>query len=157
MDEINGYIAGQSQPVNLSIGDLVPEQPVLAQFSEDERWYRATVISTDRKANTVYVFYVDFGNRETLPLSKLRHMPNEFMSLPKLELSCSLYGVQPAVGDEWNEESVDCFSLLMMEEEFVEAFVVEVLGNSCLEVSLRSRGCQDFAECLVDKGHARKR
>ena len=157
MDEIQDYVTSQSQSIGLSVGDLVIEQPVLAQFSEDDRWYRATVITTDEEADTISVFYVDFGNQETLPSSKLCPIPAKFLSLPKLELSCSLYGVQACSGDKWSEESVDCFSILMLEGELVEALVIEVLQNSCLEVSLHSEGCQDFAKHLIDKGHARKR
>ena len=158
MDEIQDYIGSRSQSVNLSIGDLVEEQPVLAHFSEDDQWHRATVISTDREANSASVFSVDFGNREALPSSKLSHMPAQFLSLPKQKLSCSLYGVQAASEDgKWTEESVDCFSVMMIEGESVEALVVEVVENSGLEVSLRSENCEDFAKYLIDQGHARKR
>ena len=158
MDEIQNYIGSQSPSVDLSIGDLVAEQPVLAQFSEDDQWHRATVISTDKEANSASVFSVDFGYREVLPPSKLRCIPSKFLSLPKQDLSCSLCGVRAASEDgKWTEESVDCFSVAMIEGEFVEALVVEVVGNSGLEVSLRSANCEDFAQHLIDKGHARKR
>ena len=139
MDEIQDYISIQSQSVNLSVGDLVAEQPVLAQFSEDDQWHRATVISTDREANKASVFSVDFGYQAALPPSKLRRIPSQFLLLPKQDLSCSLCGVRAASEDgKWTEESVDCFSVSMIEGEFVEALVVEVVGNSGLEVSLRS-------------------
>lgn len=157
MDEIEDCMTGQSQSVSLSIADLSAEQPVLACFSEDERWYRATVISTDKEANVASVFYVDYGNRETLPASKLRHIPAKFLLLPKLELSCSLHGVQLVSEEEWSKESVDAFRELMTEAEFVEADVMEVLGNSCLEVALRSDACPDFARHLINNGHASER
>ena len=150
-DQIQDYIATderQHSPLNVS-----KQQPVLAQFSQDERWYRATVMSVE--AETISVFYVDFGNQETLPSSKLYPIPDQFLSLPRLNLSCSLYGVQAYPGDKWNKESIDCFSMLVEKGEFVEARVIKILGNSRLEVSLHSEDFQDFAKHLIDNSHAR--
>ena len=157
MDEIQDYVASQNQSVGLSVSDLGTGQPVLAQFSKDKRWYRATVITADTD-DTISVFYIDFGNRETLPSSKLCSIPDKFLSLPKLKLSCSLHDVEPCSGDRWREESIDCFSALLKECEFIKARVVKIVGNSRLEVSLCSKdGEVDFAKHLINEGHAKRK
>ncbi|CAG7927528.1 unnamed protein product [Penicillium olsonii] len=45
---------------------------VAAQFTEDGNWYRAKVRRNDREKETAEVVYIDFGNSESIPWSKLR-------------------------------------------------------------------------------------
>lgn len=54
---------------------------VFAKYVIDGRWYRAEVLeffSPDRIA----VFYVDYGNRDTLKLDQLRYWDDRFDYLP---------------------------------------------------------------------------
>ena len=48
----------------------------------DDVWYRALVTAVSREDNSVTVLYVDEGNTETLPLSRLRELDEKFASLP---------------------------------------------------------------------------
>ena len=45
-------------------------------------WYRALVTAVSHETNHVTVLYVDEGNSETLPLSRLRELDEKFASLP---------------------------------------------------------------------------
>lgn len=45
---------------------------VAAQFSADEQWYRARIRRNDRDAKKAEVVYIDYGNSETVPWSRLR-------------------------------------------------------------------------------------
>jgi staphylococcal nuclease domain-containing protein 1 len=45
---------------------------VAAQFSEDGEWYRARIRRNDRDAKKADVLYIDYGNEESVPYSKLR-------------------------------------------------------------------------------------
>ncbi|KAH0553197.1 hypothetical protein GP486_006627 [Trichoglossum hirsutum] len=45
---------------------------VAARFSEDGEWYRAKVFRVDREAKQAEVNYIDYGNSEKLPWSRLR-------------------------------------------------------------------------------------
>ncbi|KAF2085495.1 hypothetical protein K490DRAFT_58641 [Saccharata proteae CBS 121410] len=51
---------------------------VSAKFTEDDEWYRAKVRRNDREAKKVEVLYIDYGNSETLPYSRLRQLSPEF-------------------------------------------------------------------------------
>ena len=42
-----------------------------AQFSEDNVWYRAVLNDVSEDNSTVTVHYIDFGNCEIVPLSRL--------------------------------------------------------------------------------------
>ncbi|KAF1998950.1 hypothetical protein P154DRAFT_494301 [Amniculicola lignicola CBS 123094] len=45
---------------------------VAAQFTTDNEWYRARVRRNDRDAKKAEVVYIDYGNSETIPYSRLR-------------------------------------------------------------------------------------
>lgn len=51
---------------------------VAARFSEDNEWYRAKVRRNDREKQQAEVVYIDFGNSETLPWSRLRALSPQF-------------------------------------------------------------------------------
>lgn len=53
--------------------------PVAAQFSVDNKWYRAEIISLKPQAKKAEVRYVDFGNTEILAYSKIRMLAEEFL------------------------------------------------------------------------------
>lgn len=50
-----------------------------AKFSEDNEWYRARVEKVERGGN-VSILYVDYGNRETVPTTRLAMLPPAFHS-----------------------------------------------------------------------------
>lgn len=64
------------------IGAYTPRRPDLcaAKFSADQEWYRAKVEKvTGRKAN---IFFIDYGNRETVDFNDLTFLPEAFKSEP---------------------------------------------------------------------------
>uniref|UniRef100_A0A8U7M587 Uncharacterized protein n=1 Tax=Corvus moneduloides TaxID=1196302 RepID=A0A8U7M587_CORMO len=72
-----------------------PFQPKLgeaccAQFSGNGNWYRAVVLEASQSA--VKVLYGDYGNTETLPLSKVLPITDSYLKLPFQTITCSLAG-----------------------------------------------------------------
>jgi staphylococcal nuclease domain-containing protein 1 len=61
-------------------GDLVA-----AQFSEDGEWYRARIRSNDRAAKVAEVVYIDYGNSEKQPWSKLRPLSQPQFAVQRLK------------------------------------------------------------------------
>ena len=67
----------------------VPPQPelrvgqyCLGQFSLDNQWYRAYVERVNAKDGTFDVFFLDYGNRERLPGSRVRVMDAALAAVP---------------------------------------------------------------------------
>lgn len=56
---------------------------VAARFSVDGDWYRAKIISLP-EPRMVTVFYIDFGNLETLPWDQLRVLDKKLIKTPPL-------------------------------------------------------------------------
>lgn len=73
---------------------ISPGDVYCAQFTEDEKFYRACVLDVVDNEN-VKVLYVDFGNTEILPVVKLRVLIDQFKVTPIQAYECCLDGVQP--------------------------------------------------------------
>lgn len=57
---------------------------VAAKFTEDGQWYRARIRSNDRAAMEAEVVYVDYGNSEKIPWSRLRPLSQPQFSTQSL-------------------------------------------------------------------------
>ena len=68
-----------SSPAGFSpkTGDLVS-----AKFSEDDQWYRAKVKKASGIKKEAVLYFIDYGNEETLPFSRIRPLDTKFKSLP---------------------------------------------------------------------------
>ncbi|XP_075563283.1 tudor domain-containing protein 6 [Pelecanus crispus] len=94
-----------------------PHSVCLAQYSEDEKWYRALIIGEVPFAEKVEVVFVDYGNRELVSLTNLRSTDERFLRLEAQAFRCSLYNlIQPNGQDPfvWDEEAIQAF------QEFVD-------------------------------------
>ncbi|KAF4550460.1 Hypothetical protein D9617_17g047280 [Elsinoe fawcettii] len=58
---------------------------VSAKFTEDDVWYRARIRRNDRENKTSEVVYVDYGNSETIPWSRLRPLDQARFGPQKLK------------------------------------------------------------------------
>ena len=58
---------------------------VAAKFSEDGEWYRAKVFRIDREGKQAEVNYIDYGNSEKLPWSRLRPLNQPQFAVSKLK------------------------------------------------------------------------
>uniref|UniRef100_A0AAG5DMW5 RING-type domain-containing protein n=1 Tax=Anopheles atroparvus TaxID=41427 RepID=A0AAG5DMW5_ANOAO len=71
-----------------------PGAPCLAPYKEDGLYYRAIVESRDEQRREVSVLYVDYLNRETVPLATLRKCPIELQRTTLRNLPVRLAGVR---------------------------------------------------------------
>lgn len=71
--------ANQPLPQPPKAGDFVS-----ARFTEDDTWYRARVRRNDRDNKTSEVIYIDYGNSEIIPWSRLRSLDQAKFGVQKL-------------------------------------------------------------------------
>lgn len=65
----------------------------LGQFSGDQAWYRARVEAADSRdpVNPQYsVAFIDYGNKETLPASRVRAIQPQLEAVPPQAMLCTL-------------------------------------------------------------------
>ncbi|XP_030851200.1 RING finger protein 17 isoform X2 [Strongylocentrotus purpuratus] len=72
-----------------------PDMPCCAQYSVDERWYRAEITEVVRKDIIMcHVRFIDYGTVEWLSLNSIRQLPVHFLELPLQCRLCRLTGIQ---------------------------------------------------------------
>ncbi|XP_066457578.1 tudor domain-containing protein 1 [Eleutherodactylus coqui] len=94
-----------------------------AQFTEDDSWYRASMV---RRVSdeSVLVGYLDFGNTETLHVSRVRRIEPDLLSIPFQAAQCRLAGVKPPSG-EWTSEATDKFKDLVTNKILTAAVMAD--------------------------------
>ncbi|KAJ1967855.1 hypothetical protein IWQ62_001594 [Dispira parvispora] len=77
-----------------------------ARFTIDDQWYRARVGQV--QDNLAQVYYVDYGNTEVIPITRLRPIPEEFLSLPHQAHEATLaFLTIPTRDQEYGQEAHD--------------------------------------------------
>ncbi|KAI8906475.1 hypothetical protein EDD86DRAFT_240853 [Gorgonomyces haynaldii] len=103
-----------------------------AQFTADKQWYRARVINV-AGANAYQISYIDYGNSETVPGSRLRQLPPQFntMQYPPFATSVQLQYIQ-LPEDDYEQ---DAFEYL---QDLVEnkTLVADLFGRQTYEAML---------------------
>ena len=74
---------------------MSPGQIFCAKYTEDGNFYRARVLEVVDSKH-IKVQYVDFGNKEVIPVDRLRVLIGEFQTQPIQAYECRLHGVEPA-------------------------------------------------------------
>jgi len=73
---------------NLAIGDFG-----VAKYSEDNRWYRARLITCEEH-DSIKIVFVDFGNIEIKSINDFYPLHKLFTDLPAQAIACSLSEVR---------------------------------------------------------------
>lgn len=118
--------------------------PCVAKFSDDKRWYRGEISKVED--DKVSVYFVDYGNTETVDKSAVKAANANYMSLEVQGVKCSLSGV---VSEDWSSGAIEKFEELVMDKELL-ADVVYFSGGVCL-VKLTENG-EDVAQQLSSSG-----
>ncbi|KAF8782794.1 Tudor domain-containing protein 1 [Argiope bruennichi] len=138
----------------MKVHDLAVDSPCCAMFQEDESWYRAQI--KEIGPETCNVYFIDYGNTDTVPISKIKELQREFFNLPPQAIRCKSYNVSPKSGS-WSDEDIETFREMTLEKSFVAQFV-ESDENGTYAVNLVSIGkLQDdvLNKEFVSLGHGR--
>ncbi|NXE12708.1 TDR15 protein, partial [Lophotis ruficrista] len=131
-----------------------PEPGLLccALYSKDMHYYRAVVIEVLHVNITVY--FLDFGNTDTIPCYNVKTLLPEFADLPALAMCCALACTFP-VGDVWAKKETDFFKDIV----FNRVLLLHVIGkqNNKYIVNMQCKDDlqqADVATCMVQAGYA---
>ncbi|NXO52497.1 TDR15 protein, partial [Aramus guarauna] len=131
-----------------------PEPGLLccARYSKDMHYYRGIVIEVLHVNITVY--FLDFGNTDTVPCYDVKTLLPEFSELPALAMCCSLACAFP-VDDVWVKRETDFFKEIV----FNKLLLLHVIGkqNNKYIVNVQcENGLQqgNVATCMVQAGYA---
>ncbi|KAI9318980.1 hypothetical protein BX666DRAFT_1876151 [Dichotomocladium elegans] len=108
------------------VGDLIS-----ARFTEDDSWYRAKV----RRVSTsgVEVIYIDYGNSEFIPITRVRPLPDQFKALkPQAQEAVLSFVKGPNREDDFGDESLECLRDLTGGKQLVANIDAHEGGVLCL-------------------------
>ncbi|KAF2184034.1 hypothetical protein K469DRAFT_197392 [Zopfia rhizophila CBS 207.26] len=130
--------------LNPSNSQPLPSPPkagdfIAAKFTADDEWYRARIRRNDREAKKAEVVYIDYGNSETLPWSRLRPLTQpQFSPQSKLKpqaLDAQLSFVQLPTNPEYLADAVHFIARETADRQLV-ANVDQVEKDGTLWVTL---------------------
>ena len=94
-------------------------QACVAMFSQDDSPYRARIMSIDHSQLSAKVFFVDYGNSDVIPFSRIYSLPDKFLNtFPCQAIPCCL-DCTSEPSDGWTEAATAAFEDLVLEEVFV--------------------------------------
>ncbi|XP_036406143.1 tudor domain-containing 6 [Megalops cyprinoides] len=106
--------SGEDRAWNTAWSDALHSgSPCLAQFSEDEQWYRAEVITVNE--NILSVLFVDYGNESDVDQTSVKPIPPLLLKKPPQAFLCQLEGFDPSQGF-WDDHAADHFFGLLSDE-----------------------------------------
>ncbi|XP_061228342.1 tudor domain-containing protein 15 [Neopsephotus bourkii] len=131
-----------------------PEPGVLccARYSKDMHYYRGVVIEVLHV--NIAVYFLDFGNTDTVPCYDVKTLLPEFSSLPALAVCCALACTFP-VDEVWIQKEIDFFK----DTVFNTPLLLHVVGkeNDKYIVNVHySNGLKqgNVATCMAQAGYA---
>uniref|UniRef100_A0A8C4EDU0 Tudor domain containing 15 n=1 Tax=Dicentrarchus labrax TaxID=13489 RepID=A0A8C4EDU0_DICLA len=133
--------------------NLVPGTCCLLKSDTKNKWCRAEIVHFDP---TAILNLVDYGHYECVPyenFSKLKRLPVELTSLPKVTYPCIMRGVKPVGADgQWTDEAAVFFQQCLCQKN-LQIFFREFVSNTHWKVDILADGVH-VAKELVDAGHA---
>lgn len=131
-----------SMPKN---GDLV-----LAKYLDDN-YYRALVLTIE--GETIKIGYIDFGNNETTVLSKLKTMPDDLMSHPRMSIKAVLKGIHDVPP---TKEAIDHLGKMVAKEELFICTYDGTIDNGVTLTTPNRESLNDFINELLTPSHQRE-
>lgn len=125
------------------VGDLC-----VAKFSMDDEWYRAKVLSVSNSQASV--LFIDYGNTEQVPSTRLSHMPAGFDNLAPQAHEFALAFVHLLNDEDDNEAALDAFKAVVAPEF---TYNVEYKSGSVDFVTLLDPSNLDIGKYLVSEGY----
>ncbi|XP_012147140.2 protein tudor isoform X1 [Megachile rotundata] len=105
-----------------------------AQFSEDNQWYRAKILS--HSENGTEVLYIDFGNKDIT--NEVRVLPVDIINIPPLSKHCALQKLNTI--SDWPPEVCKTFEELVANGETMFQFEILDDTNDPIYVKLTLNG-----------------
>ncbi|XP_075564620.1 tudor domain-containing protein 15 [Pelecanus crispus] len=122
-----------------------------ARYSKDMHYYRGVVIEVLHVNITVY--FLDFGNTDTVPCYDVKMLLPAFSDLPALAMCCALACTFP-VDDVWVKKETDFFKEVVL-NKVLRLHVIGKQNNKYIVNARYKSGLQqDVATCMVQAGYA---
>ncbi|XP_053445288.1 tudor domain-containing protein 15 [Nycticebus coucang] len=93
-----------------------------ARYSKDGRFYRGVI--TEINGHKINVYFLDYGNTDSIPFFDVKILLPEFCELPALAMCCSLAHAFP-IEDLWVKAAIDYFKKIVLNK----AILLQVMAK----------------------------
>ncbi|NXB63152.1 TDR15 protein, partial [Struthidea cinerea] len=134
-----------------------PEPGLLccARYSRDGCYYRAVVTKVFRVS--IMVYFLDFGNTDSVPCHNVKTLLPEFSDLPALAMCCSLACTFPVDG-VWVKKETDFFKNVVLNKPLLLHVIGKQNNKYIVNVQCHTGFLQgNVATCMVQAGYAEYR
>ncbi|CAI9739538.1 Hypothetical predicted protein [Octopus vulgaris] len=88
----------------------------VAQYSDNDAWYRASILDIDDEKGEVEVYYVDYGNTERVSIDRITKLPTSVAHYPAQAILCALFQLIPPQEETDFEASKQEFGALAQDQ-----------------------------------------
>ncbi|NXY30508.1 TDR15 protein, partial [Pomatorhinus ruficollis] len=134
-----------------------PEPGLLccARYSRDGCYYRGVVTKVFRVS--IMVYFLDFGNMDTIPCHYVKTLLPQFSDLPALAMCCSLACAFPVDG-VWVKKETDFFKSVVLNKPLLLHVIGKQNNKYIVNVQCRTSVLEgNVATCMVQAGYAEYR
>ncbi|XP_068136320.1 tudor domain-containing protein 15 [Hyperolius riggenbachi] len=151
MDEIAEKY-NKCEVMEMLVEDPQPGKLCCALYTKDGHYYRAVI--TEVLNLEISVYFIDFGNTETIPFYNVKVLLPQFSTLPALAMCCTLAYTFP-LEDIWVRSANDYFKSIVSGNALLCHVLAKQNDKYVLEMRLseNSEG-SDIASLLVEAGYA---
>ncbi|XP_036891373.1 tudor domain-containing protein 15 [Sturnira hondurensis] len=123
-----------------------------ARYSKDRCFYRAVI--TEINGSQIDVYFLDYGNTDSIPSFDAKTLLPEFCELPALAMCCSLAHIFP-VEDIWVKAATDYFKKIILNKEIL----LQVIGKKDDKYTVNIQSIEasenmDVVSLMVQAGYA---
>ncbi|XP_044287385.1 tudor domain-containing protein 1 [Varanus komodoensis] len=127
----------------------------VAKYSVDQNWYRALIEEVDIIKKNAWVLYIDYGNRENVPLNKIKQLHKEISHVPPCAIKCCVANVLLAK-QGWNANYHNAIAPVLTGKycllTIVDVLVGEMMPYFAVDAVLPDCG-KHLHEILMEMGH----
>uniref|UniRef100_F7G7H9 Tudor domain-containing protein 1 n=1 Tax=Ornithorhynchus anatinus TaxID=9258 RepID=F7G7H9_ORNAN len=126
----------------------------VAKYFVDQTWNRIIVQEVDVLQKKAQVLYIDFGNGEVVPFSRLQQLKKNIELFPPCAIKCRVANVIPTAGG-WTNDCINTVKPLIA-EQYCSGKILDIIQEEFISfaVDIELPGSGKHLDCvLVEMGH----